>query len=113
MNFKEKYTKEIAPALKEKLGLKSIMEVPKLQKITINMGVGEASKDKGVLENALKDLEAICGQKPVITKARKAVSTFKIREQYPIGCKVTLRGSKMYDFFERLINLAIPREKRF
>ena len=89
------------------------MEVPKLQKITINMGVGEASKDKGVLENALKDLEAICGQKPVITKARKAVSTFKIREQYPIGCKVTLRGSKMYDFFERLINLAIPREKDF
>ena len=113
MNFKEKYTKEIAPALKEKFGLKSIMEVPKLQKITINMGVGEASKDKGVLENALKDLEAICGQKPVITKARKAVSTFKIREQYPIGCKVTLRGSKMYDFFERLINLAIPREKDF
>ena len=113
MNFKEKYTKEIAPALIEKLGLKSIMEVPKLQKITINMGVGEASKDKGVLENALKDLEAICGQKPVITKARKAVSTFKIREQYPIGCKVTLRGSKMYDFFERLINLAIPREKDF
>lgn len=113
MNFKEKYIKEIAPALKEKLGLKSIMEVPKLQKITINMGVGEASKDKGVLENALKDLEAICGQKPVITKARKAVSTFKIREQYPIGCKVTLRGSKMYDFFERLINLAIPREKDF
>ena len=113
MNFKEKYTKEIAPALKEKLGLKSIMEVPKLQKITINMGVGEASKDKGVLENAVKDLEAICGQKPVITKARKAVSTFKIREQYPIGCKVTLRGSKMYDFFERLINLAIPREKDF
>ena len=89
------------------------MEAPKLQKITINMGVGEASKDKGVLENALKDLEAICGQKPVITKARKAVSTFKIREQYPIGCKVTLRGSKMYDFFERLISLAIPREKDF
>ena len=113
MNFKERYAKEIAPALKEKLGLKSIMEVPKLQKITINMGVGEASKDKGVLDNAVKDLEAISGQKPVITKARKAVSTFKIREQYPIGCKVTLRGSKMYDFFERLINLAIPREKDF
>ncbi|MAV83489.1 MAG: 50S ribosomal protein L5 [Gammaproteobacteria bacterium] len=113
INFKEKYIKEIAPALKDKLGFKSIMEVPKLQKITINMGVGEASKEKGVLENALKDLEAISGQKPVVTKARKAVSTFKIREQYPIGCKVTLRGSKMYDFFERLINLAIPREKDF
>lgn len=77
------------------------------------MGVGEASKDKGVLENAVRDLESIAGQKPVITKARKAVSSFKIREQYPIGCKVTLRGNKMYDFFERLINLAIPREKDF
>ena len=99
--------------LKEKLGFKTIMQVPKLEKITINMGVGEASKDKGVLENAVQDLEAIAGQKVVITKARKAVSTFKIREEYPIGCKVTLRGEKMYDFFERLVNLAIPREKDF
>jgi len=113
MRLKEKYTKEIAPMLKDKLGYKSIMQVPKLQKITINMGVGEASKDKGVLENAVRDLEAIAGQKPVITKARKAVSSFKIREEYPIGCKVTLRGGKMYDFFERLVNLAIPREKDF
>ena len=113
MNLKDKYTKEIAPSLKEKLGYKSVMEVPRLQKITINMGVGEASKDKGVLENALRDLESIAGQKPVVTKARKAVASFKIREQHPIGCKVTLRGNKMYDFFERLINLAIPREKDF
>lgn len=113
MNLKDKYKKEIAPSLKEKLGYKSVMEVPRLKKITINMGVGEASKDKGVLENAVRDLESIAGQKPVITKARKAVSSFKIREQYPIGCKVTLRGNKMYDFFERLINLAIPREKDF
>ena len=113
MNLKDKYTKEIAPSLKEKLGYKSVMEVPRLKKITINMGVGEASNDKGVLENAVRDLESIAGQKPVITKARKAVSSFKIREQYPIGCKVTLRGNKMYDFFERLINLAIPREKDF
>ena len=113
MNLKDKYTKEIAPSLKEKLGYKSVMEVPRLEKITINMGVGEASNDKGVLENAVRDLESIAGQKPVITKARKAVSSFKIREQYPIGCKVTLRGNKMYDFFERLINLAIPREKDF
>ena len=113
MNLKDKYTKEIAPSLKEKLGYKSVMEVPRLQKITINMGVGEASKDKGVLENALRDLESIAGQKPVVTKARKAVASFKIREQYPIGCKVTLRGNRMYDFFERLINLAIPREKDF
>ena len=107
------YQKEIVPNLKEKLGYKSVMEVPKLEKITINMGVGEASKDKKILENALNDLEAISGQKPVVTKAKQAVSTFKIREQYPIGCKVTLRGNKMYDFFERLINLAIPREKDF
>ena len=89
------------------------MEVPKLTKITINMGVGEASKDKGVLENAVKDLEAIAGQKVVVTKARKAVASFKIREEYPIGCKVTLRGDRMYDFFERLVDLAIPREKDF
>ena len=113
MNLKDKYTKEIAPSLKEKLGYKSVMEVPRLKKITINMGVGEASKDKGVLENAVRDLESIAGQKPVVNKARKAVSSFKIREQYPIGCKVTLRGNRMYDFFERLINLAIPREKDF
>ena len=113
MNLKNHYHKEIVPKLKEKLGYKSVMEVPKLEKITINMGVGEASKDKKILENALNDLEAISGQKPVVTKAKQAVSTFKIREQYPIGCKVTLRGNKMYDFFERLINLAIPREKDF
>ena len=113
MNLKNHYQKEIVPNLKEKLGYKSVMEVPKLEKITINMGVGEASKDKKILENALNDLEAISGQKPVVTKAKQAVSTFKIREQYPIGCKVTLRRNKMYDFFERLINLAIPREKDF
>ena len=113
MNLKNHYQKEIVTNLKEKLGYKSVMEVPKLEKITINMGVGEASKDKKILENALNDLEAISGQKPVVTKAKQAVSTFKIREQYPIGCKVTLRGNKMYDFFERLINLAIPREKDF
>ena len=113
MNLKNHYQKEIVPNLKEKLGYKSVMEVPKLEKITINMGVGEASKDKKILENALNDLEAISGQKPVVTKAKQAVSTFKIREQYPIGCKVTLRGNKMYDFFERLINHEIPREKDF
>ena len=113
MSLKEKYSKEIVPALKEKLGYKSVMQVPKLEKITINMGVGEASKDKGVLANAVKDLEAIAGQKVVVTKARKAVASFKIREEYPIGCKVTLRGQRMYDFFQRLIDLAIPREKDF
>ena len=94
MSLKEKYNKEIVPALKEKLGYKSVMQVPKLQKITINMGVGEASKDKGVLANAVKDLEAIAGQKVVVTKARKAVATFKIREEYPLGCKVTLEDKE-------------------
>ena len=113
MKLKDKYTKEIVPVLKEKLGYKSVMQVPKLQKITINMGVGEASKDKKVLDHAVADLEAIAGQKVVVTKAKKAVATFKIREEYPIGCKVTLRGEQMYDFFERLIDLAIPREKDF
>ena len=113
MSLKEKYNKEIVPALKEKLGYKSVMQVPKLEKITINMGVGEASKDKGVLANAVQDLEAIAGQKVVVTKARKAVASFKIREEYPIGCKVTLRGQRMYEFFQRLIDLAIPREKDF
>ena len=112
-NLRDKYNKELRPALKEELGLQNIMAVPKITKVVINMGVGEASKDKKILENALNDLEAISGQKPVVTKAKQAVSTFKIREQYPIGCKVTLRGNKMYDFFERLINLAIPREKDF
>ena len=90
MSLRDNVNTEIAPSLKQRLGLKSIMEVPRLQKITINMGVGEAVKDKGVLDNALKDLTVIAGQKPVVTKARKAVSSFKIREDYPIGCKVTL-----------------------
>ena len=113
MKLKDKYTKEIVPVLKEKLGYKSVMQVPKLKKITINMGVGEASKDKKVLDHAVADLQAIAGQKVVVTRAKKAVATFKIREEYPIGCKVTLRGEQMYDFFERLIDLAIPREKDF
>ena len=113
MSLKDKYNKEIVPALKQKLGYKSCMQVPKLQKITINMGVGEASKDKGVLANAVKDLEAIAGQKVIVTKARKAVASFKIREGWPMGCKVTLRGKRMYDFVERLINVAIPRERDF
>ena len=111
--LKDQYNNQIRMKLKDDLGKSNIMEVPQITKIVVNMGVGEASKDKKILENALNDLEAISGQKPVVTKAKQAVSTFKIREQYPIGCKVTLRGNKMYDFFERLINLAIPREKDF
>ena len=104
--LKDQYNNQIRMKLKDDLGKSNIMEVPQITKIVVNMGVGEASKDKKILENALNDLEAISGQKPVVTKAKQAVSTFKIREQYPIGCKVTLRGNKMYDFFERLINLA-------
>ena len=102
--LKKEYKENISKTLMDNHGLANVMQVPKLQKITINMGVGEASKDKGVLANAVKDLEAIAGQKVVVTKARKAVASFKIREEYPIGCKVTLRGSRMYDFFQRLID---------
>ena len=112
-NLKEKYNKEIRPALKEDLGINNIMAVPKLTKVVINMGVGEAANDKKHLESALQNLTAIAGQKPIVTKARQSVASFKIREGYPIGCKVTLRGERMYDFIERLINIAIPRERDF
>lgn len=107
------YRDEIVSKLKSELGLNNIMEVPKITKITINMGVGEAVGDKKVLENALADLEKISGQKPVITKARKSIAGFKIREGWPIGCKVTLRKDKMYEFFDRLVSIAIPRVRDF
>ena len=113
MKLREKYTKEIAPMLKEKLGFKSIMQVPKLKKITINMGVGEAVGDKKVLENAVADMQKIAGQKPVVTKSRKSIAGFKIRDGWPIGCKVTLRDERMYEFLERLIDIAIPRIRDF
>ena len=112
-NFKDLYKSEIAPKLKEELGLKNVMEVPKVTKITLNMGVGEALGDKKVLENAVKDMEAISGQKPVVTKARKSVAGFKVREDWPIGCKVTLRSERMYEFLERLVGIAIPRIRDF
>lgn len=111
--LKEVYTKEIAPKLKEDLGLKNVMEIPKITKITLNMGVGEALADKKALENAVADLEKIAGQKPVITKARKSIAGFKVREGWPIGCKVTLRKEKMYEFLDRLINISIPRVRDF
>lgn len=107
------YRDEIVSKLKSELDLNNIMEVPKITKITINMGVGEAVGDKKVLENALADLEKISGQKPVITKARKSIAGFKIREGWPIGCKVTLRKDKMYEFFDRLVSIAIPRVRDF
>ena len=105
----QQYKEKIVPELISKFGYKSIMEVPRITKITLNMGVGEAVADKKVLENAVKDLAAISGQKPVITKARKSIAGFKIREGYPIGCKVTLRGERAYEFLDRLISIALPR----
>ncbi|MBE6423192.1 large subunit ribosomal protein L5 [Succinivibrio dextrinosolvens] len=107
------YKQEVIKALTEKFGYKTIMQVPRIEKITLNMGVGEAVADKKVLENAAKDMTAIAGQKPLITKVRKSVAGFHIREGYPIGCKVTLRGERMWEFLERLIVIAIPRIRDF
>ena len=107
--LKEQYQSEMVDALIKKFGYKNIMEVPKLDKIVINMGVGEAKDNAKVLDSAVRDLELITGQKAVTTKAKKSVANFKIREGMPIGCKVTLRGEKMYEFVDRLINLALPR----
>ena len=109
-NLREKYNTELKAVLQEKLGIKNVMAVPKLTKVVINMGVGEAANDKKHLESAVQNMTAIAGQKPVITKARKSVASFKIREGWPLGCKVTLRGEKMYEFMERLIDIAIPRD---
>ena len=111
--LKEMYESEIKDAMTKKFGYKNVMEIPKLDKIVVNMGVGEAKENAKILEAAVKDLEAITGQKVVTTKAKKAVANFKIREGMPIGCKVTLRGEKMYEFADRLINLALPRVRDF
>ena len=112
-NLKERFNKELRLVLQKELDIKNIMAVPKLKKVVINMGVGEAANDKKHLESALQNLTEISGQKPITTKARQSVASFKIREGWPLGCKVTLRGSKMYDFIERLIMIAIPRERDF
>ncbi|MEW5248976.1 50S ribosomal protein L5 [Microbulbifer sp. 2201CG32-9] len=111
--LKELYTKELAAKLKDELGLENVMAVPRITKITVNMGVGEAIGDKKVLEHAVNDMTAITGQKPIVTKARKSIAGFKIRDGWPIGCKVTLRGERMYEFLERLIDIAIPRIRDF
>ena len=111
--LKEQYNGEIKDAMAKKFGYKNVMEIPKLEKIVINMGVGEAKENAKLLEAAVKDMEAITGQKVVTTKAKNAVANFKIREGMPIGCKVTLRGEKMYEFVDRLINLALPRVRDF
>lgn len=109
----EQYKSEIVPDLMKKFGYKSVMEVPRLEKIVLNMGVGEAINDKKILENAVGDLTQIAGQKPIVTKARKSIAGFKIRAGYPIGCKVTLRHTRMYEFLDRLISVAIPRVRDF
>ncbi|SBS29431.1 50S ribosomal protein L5 [Marinomonas aquimarina] len=111
--LKQVYKDQVVAKLTEQFGYQNVMEVPKITKITLNMGVGEAIADKKLLENAVNDLTALSGQKVVVTKARKSVAGFKIRDGYPIGCKVTLRGDRMWDFFDRLVDVAIPRIRDF
>ena len=111
--LRTKYEAEIAKAMTEKFGYKNVMEIPKIEKITLNMGVGEASQDKKKVQTAATEMEAIAGQKPVITKARKSIAQFKLREGMPIGCKVTLRRERMYEFLDRLITIAMPRIRDF
>jgi large subunit ribosomal protein L5 len=112
-NLKEKYVNEIVPELKKELRYGNIMQVPKVEKITLNMGVGESITDKKAIEKAQADLESITGQRSLTTKAKKSVATYKLREGFPIGCKVTLRNSRMYDFLDRLVNIALPRIRDF
>lgn len=111
--LREQYQNEIVDAMMKKFGYKNIMEVPKLEKIVVNMGVGEAKENAKILESAMKDMEMITGQKAVVTKAKNSIANFKIREGMAIGCKTTLRGEKMYEFADRLINLALPRVRDF
>jgi large subunit ribosomal protein L5 len=111
--LKDFYRENVVKQLQEQFNYNSVMEVPKITKITLNMGVGEALNDKKVLENAVADMEKISGQKPVVTKARKSIAGFKVREGWPIGCKVTLRSDRMYDFLDRLVTISIPRIRDF
>lgn len=111
--LQEQFQKAIKPELKKQFGYKSVMEVPRITKITLNMGVGEAVADKKILNNAIEDMTKIAGQKPIQTMSRKSIAGFKIREDWPIGCKVTLRGKRMYEFLQRLISISIPRIRDF
>lgn len=111
--LQEKYVKEIVPSLKKKLNYKSVMQVPKLEKIVINMGVGDGAHDSKFIDAAVRELEVISGQKPIITKAKKSIASFKLREGQTIGCKVTLRSKNMYIFLEKLVNVALPRVRDF
>ena len=112
-DLKKLYDEEIKPKLKEELGLANVMQVPRITHITLNMGVGEALNDRKQLDAAMSDMQAIAGQKPIITNARRSIAGFKIREGYPIGCKVTLRRAMMYEFLDRLISIALPRQRDF
>ncbi len=107
------YKDKVVPELMQKFGYKTVMQVPRLRKITINMGVGETVQDKKILDNAVADMQKIAGQKPVVTKSRKSIANFKVRANFPVGCMVTLRGARMYEFFDRLVNLAMPRIRDF
>jgi len=111
--FQELYQQKIAPQLREQFGYASVMQVPRITKVTLNMGVSEAVADKKVIDHAVSDLTKIAGQKPVVTKTKKAIAGFKIREDYPIGCMVTLRGERMYEFIDRLVSVALPRVRDF
>lgn len=111
--LKKQYKEKIIPKLKEKFSFNSVMQVPKVTKITLNMGVGEAVNDKKAIEAAVADMRLIAGQEPVVTKARKSIAGFKIRDGWPVGCKVTLRGEKMYEFLDRLVSIALPRVRDF
>ncbi len=111
--LQEFYKKEVVPQLMKKFGYANVMQVPRITKVTLNMGVGEALADKKIMDNAVADMEKIAGQKPLVTKARKSVAAFKVRENWPIGCKVTLRRARMYEFLDRLISVAIPRIRDF
>jgi large subunit ribosomal protein L5 len=111
--LQEYYKETVVPQLQEKFGYSNVMEVPRLTKITLNMGVGEAVADKKVMDRAVGDMTAIAGQKPIVTNARKSVASFKIRDGWPVGCKVTLRRERMYEFMDRLVNIAIPRIRDF
>jgi large subunit ribosomal protein L5 len=107
------YKDKVVPDLMQKFGYKTVMQVPRLRKITVNMGVGETTTDKKILDNAVADMTRIAGQKPVVTKARKSIANFKVRANFPVGCMVTLRGARMYEFFDRLVNIAMPRIRDF
>ena len=111
--MKDKFKSEVAPAMMQKFGYKNVMEIPKIEKVVVNMGVGEAVADKKVIEFAVGDMQKIAGQKPIVTRARKSIAGFKIREDYPVGCKVTLRKARMYEFLDRLVSVALPRVRDF